>query len=225
MGAPQTAYTSSALSDAREESELLAAERERLESELSFVQSERFTKWSGDAHTYLYVTGRDLKRQLGKSANERDVLVEDKNISWDKPAAVDAIREVLFGLELIDEIQLRLFRAHDAVRTQDEDALGLVAIQSLKLESQRGRRPLSRGGRRDGVDLADLLRQQRVNMQFEADEATIAAFLELCREPGRTLVLDRWQVLRPQRPGEPCAVKGTLAGIAFKQPVEEEGEL
>ena len=93
LGAPATAYTSGALSAAQEESDALAAERKRLETELSFVQSDRFTKWSGDADTYLYVTGRDIKRELGKSGNERDVLVRTRtSAGTSRPASTRSAR-------------------------------------------------------------------------------------------------------------------------------------
>jgi len=44
--------------------------------------------------------------------------------------------------------------------------------------------------------------------------------LESFRQPGRTLVVDKWQVQKPPRPGEPSTVKATVSGITF---VKEQG--
>lgn len=223
LGALEAAYDSSTLGEAQAESEALAAERARLEREIAFVVADRYATWSGPADEYLYVVGRNLKRAILDRGSLGDVLVEEAGISWDKPAGIDEIRRVLFGLDLMDEVQQRLFDAHDAARAADEQALGLAAIKMLKLESDRGRRPM-RNSRRDrgGVDLEDLLQQQRVNVAFDADEATVAAFLEACRKPGRTLVVDTWSLTLPVRAGEPCSVKATLAGIAFVPQAEED---
>ena len=130
----------------------------------------------------------------------------------------------LFGLDVIDELQRRLFAAHDRVLAVDEDALGLSTIQSIKLESQRRRRPVgrSRGRRRGTPDVSARIKQQTVNVQLQCDEATLAYFLELCRAEGRTLVLDRLTVTEPARPGEGATVKATLSGVAFV--AEEEGK-
>jgi hypothetical protein len=62
----------------------------------------------------------------------------------------------------------------------------------------------------------DVFAQEQVSVVFQADEATALAFCEACRKPNRTLLLDGWQLQKPQKPGEPCAVKCTLSGIAFK---------
>jgi hypothetical protein len=40
-------------------------------------------------------------------------------------------------------------------------------------------------------------------------------FLESCRKPSRTLILDKLQVTKPARPGEPSFCRATLSGISF----------
>ena len=205
------------LATAQEQNEQLSAERARLTAELAFEVAPRFAAWTGPADQHLFLTGRDLRLAIVNAASDRDVLVDEGDISWEVPSGIDQIRETLFGLDVIDAIQQRLFAAHDRVVQDDEDAQGLSAITSLKLESNRGRRTIGRGRgrRRGGVDISELLKEQRVSMQFLCDEATLAYFLESCRAPGRTLVLDRMTVTAPARPGEPATVKATFSGIAF----------
>ena len=106
-------------------------------------------------------------------------------------------------------------------RRSDEDALGLYEIESIKLEPLRNRRSRGRG-RRGEIDISDWVSQQTVSLVFHADEPTIATFLESCRKPNRTLILDKLQVTKPARPGEPGVVKATLSGITFLERKEEE---
>jgi len=218
------AYKGKELSAAQEQNDLLSAERERLTKELAFEVSDKFAKWSGPADTHLFVVGRDLRQRIVNAGSVRDVLVEQGDISWDVPSGIDQIRSTLFGLDMIDAIQQRLFAAHDRVVGADEDAMGLSAITSVKLESNRGRRKIGRGRgrRRGGVDISELMKQQRVNMQFQCDEPTLAYFLESCRQPGRTLVLDSLTVTEPARLGEPTTVKVNVSGIEFLKPEENQ---
>jgi len=221
LGMPEAAYDSAALTSAQEARSKLEAERQRLEQEIAFEVADKYANWSGPADTHLFEVGRNLKRSIVDRGSLSDVLVEEAGIDWARPAGVDEIRKVLIGLDLMDEIQQRLFAAHDQVRGKDEDALGLVALNMLKVESQRGRPSMRRSRRGDGVEIGDLLQQQRVTLAFDADEPTITAFLESLRQPGRTLVVDQWTLTAPPRPGDPCSVKATLAGITFVQKEEE----
>ncbi|HEB53828.1 MAG TPA: hypothetical protein ENI87_11300 [bacterium] len=219
FGALTAAYDNAALAAARNESEQLQQERERLTQALAFVVADRYARWDGPADTHLFLTGRDLRQAIQDAASVRDVVVDDASITWDVATGEEQIRRRLFGLDVLDQIQQRLFAAHDRCLREDEDAAGLSQILSLKLEPDRSRNRGRPRGRRRGraVDLGDLLVEQKVSLQFQADEMTITWFLEGCRQPGRTLVVDRWQVLKPARPGEPCTVKATLAGISFLQ--------
>lgn len=214
-------YNRDALNLAREEQEQLASERQRLQEGLAFAPTARFLlAGNGDANQYLFQVGREVKQQILGAADERDVLVGDKELAWPVPTGVDEIRGVLFGLELLDETAKRLFAAHDARRATHPDAIGLRAIALLKVEERRAQR--SSGTRRRGeVDLSDVVVQERVQFQLEGDEATFAAFLEACRVPGRTLAIESWQLQQGARRGDPCTLKGTLLGIAWKQAAAE----
>ncbi|MBX3464474.1 MAG: hypothetical protein KF830_14995 [Planctomycetes bacterium] len=212
-------YDQAALAAAREEAERLQAEKQRLRDELAFVPTARFQlEGRGAADEYLFQVGRALKQSILNAAKERDVLVADKDVAWDVPTGVDEIRGVLFGLELLDELTRRLFAAHDAVRAAHGEAIGLRALTSLRVEPRRAQRGLGRPARAGEVDLRDQLVQERVSFHIQADEATCARLLESMRQPGRTLVVEAWQLQQPPRLGEPCTVKGTLQGIAFREP-------
>lgn len=218
-GAIAEAYNRSARDDAQEEGDRLGAELSRLKTELSFVLAPKYGEWTGPADQHLFLSGRDLKRAVVDAASDRDVVVDEKDIGWEVPSGIDQIKRVLFGLDMLDAVQSRLFAAHDKSKDRDEDAMGLVSVDTLKLEATRSRavgRSPRRGARRRGVvDLADLLSEQKVTLHFQADEPTIAAFLESCRHPSRTLTLDRLQVVTPARPGDPGTLKATLSGISF----------
>ena len=216
------AYKSGQLRVAQEQSEALSAERRRLTEQLSFAIAPNFSSWSGPADQHLFVTGRALRMAIVDAASDRDVVVDEADIAWDVPSGIDQIRSTLFGLDVIDEIQKRLFTAHDRVLTADESARGLTAITSIKLETNRRRRNISRSRsrRRGGVDVSELIKQQRVSLQVQCDERTLAYFLESCRAAGRTLVLDSLAVSEPGRPGDAATVKATLSGISFAS--EEE---
>ncbi len=209
-------YDSSVLSAAKAEADELTKERERLQSELVFNPSPKYTlPAQGAPDEYLFQVGRALKQSIFDGANERDVVAADKDVGWDAPTSVDEIRSVLFGLDLIDEFKARLFAAHDAVRAARPEATGLRALQLCKLDSRRSART-TKTTRPGEVDLRDLIVQERVTFQFQSDEETWMRFVESCRQPGRTLVLETFQVQAPARIGEPCSVKGVLQGITFK---------
>ena len=212
-GALSEAYKQPELDAAQAESQQLAEELASLKRDLAFVVAPQYSEWSGDADQHLFLQGRNLKRAVVDAASDRDVLVEEKSLVWEPKEGLDQIKALLFGLDMMDEIQKRLFAAHDQTKQQDEDALGLYEIDSIKLESSRG--PSRRPSRRTGVDLDDWLTQQTISLQFQSDEPTLTAFLESCRQQNRTLVLDRLDITKPPRPGEPSTVKATLSGISF----------
>lgn len=212
------AYTQTALTAAREEAELLQKERERLQQELAFVPQDKYLlAGKGSPEEYLFQVGRAVKTTILNAANERDVQIVDKEVGWPSVSGIDEIRGVLFGLELLDEAQQRLFAAHDRVRGTDPDAMGLRAIGQWKTDDRRSQRTQGRGARPGEVDLRDHVVQERIVFQFQSDAAVVTAFFEACRKPGRTLTLENVTIQQPQRAGDPVTVKGSLQGIAFKE--------
>jgi hypothetical protein len=212
-------YDRKVLDAAREESEKLAAEKQRLQQELAFKPDPKYQlEGKGAPGEYLFTVGRALKQGILSAAADRDVQVVEKDVSWPVPSGVDEIRGVLFGLELLDELSQRLFAAHDAVRKKDPEALGLRTILSLKAEARAGQRTGLRSSKPGDVVVSDHLVQERVSFKFQSDAATAAAFLEAWRKPNRTLVLDTLTALQPpEKIHDPVTISGTLLGIAFKE--------
>ena len=215
-GAPTQLFDNDVLTAARKEGEQLAAEKQRLQQELAFVPSAKYQlDGKGEAQVYLFGVGHALRQSILTEANAREVQVSDKDVKWELPKGPDEIRGMLFGLELMDEASKRLFAAHDAVRAARPEAMALRSILSLKLGS-RSARPVARPTRPGEVDARDKIAQEQLSFSFQSDEAVLAAFLDACRQPQRTLVIQQWKVEKPARPGEPCTVTGTLQGIIFK---------
>lgn len=218
LGGKSEVYDQAARDAARQENERLTEEEARLRKALAFVPSEKYLPANkGSLDEYLVTVGKELKQAIARAANQREVQVNDGAVTWTMPNNVDDRRNTLFGLELIDEAQKRLFAAHDTVRKVDDDAMALRAILSLKLDERRGQRNTARSTKAGDIDIRDFLSQEQVTLQFQSDEATAVAFQESCRQPDRTLVVDSWQMLKGPRSGEPCTVKCTLLGIAFKE--------
>jgi hypothetical protein len=219
LGAPTTdVFDQAALSAAQTEQEQLVAERARLEKELAFVPTDKYLLANkGDPSQYFYQVGRGLKQTIAAAADQREVGFADNNVSWDQPSGADDYRGALFALELVDEVQKRLFAAHDASRSKAPECIGLRAITSLKPDRRSQQRSQVRTAKPGEVVIGDYLVEEQVQFDFLADEPTLARFLESCRQPGRTLVVEAWKVIEPTRPGEACQVKGSVRGIAFKE--------
>lgn len=191
--------------------------RAALQAELTFAPDKRYDLEGKGAHdTYGYQTGLALKQAIVGAASERMVQCSETSITWEIPTTAEDTRGMLLGLAVLDELQKRLFAAHDAVKAERPEAIGLRAIVGMKLDARRGQRSNARAPRAGEVDLRDLLVQEQVSFTVQADEATLLRLLESCRQPGRTLVVDGWQVMQPTRRGEPCTLKGTVLGVQFK---------
>ncbi len=212
-------FSDAALRAAQVEANGLKDELARLRAELAFVPLAKY-QLAGQAMApddYLAQVGRSLKQSITQEAGRLDVAVLDKNIVWPVPVDAEGIRSVLVGLDVLDETVKRLYAAHQQVRTADPDAVGLASIESLRLEDKRQGRASIRSVKPGEVDLRELLDQERLSFTFQCDGATAALFLEKCRQPGRTLVVESLVMTQPTRSGEPVTVKGTLVGIAFRE--------
>jgi hypothetical protein len=212
-------YDRAALQAATTEQAALQVARQQLQQELTYVQDAAF-QLEGKPMTpdeYLGKIGRERKLAILRQANEREVVVADKDLQWPPaPQGVDEIRAVLFGIELVEALSQRLFAAHDQARRADPQAMGLVAF-GCKVEPRRQQRAPQKP-KAGEVDVREFLEQQRVTFDFKSDEATAYAFLESLRQPGKTLVLDvPLKMTRTERRNDPVAVSGAVVGIAFKE--------
>lgn len=217
-------FDRNALSALNAEGEQLAAERQRLQRELSFQPADRYVlTGKGAPEEYLAQVGRQLRRQIMTAANERGIALLDKDLGWPSANSIDDIKSVLFGLDLIDQVAQRLFAAHDARRVQDQDAVGVRAITALRIEERRGQRGQMQRVRPGEVDLRDHIEHERaVTLWFQGDAPTALSFVESCRQPGRALLLDTCSVQAGGKAGDPLQVKLTLTGVAFKAPAVGE---
>ena len=68
----------------------------------------------------------------------------------------------------------------------DDDAPGLRAITSLKVDARRNQKSVYRTPKAGEPDVRDFLVQEQISVQFQADEPTALAFFESCRKPNRT---------------------------------------
>lgn len=217
---PERVYDDEARRAAAQEQDQLRAERQRLQRELGFVQSAAYLleNQSMTPDVYLSTIGRQLRLSIQQAASEREVEILDgeRGLSWPNDLNPDVIRRILFGLELLDTAAQRLFAAHDAVRAQDPQAMGLVG---MKLWLDPRARPPRRGGREAEADLEDLFARETVHFEFHADAATAMRFLESLCQPGRALLLEGKLVMKQgqQRAGAPLTVQGVAAGIAFRE--------
>jgi hypothetical protein len=214
-------YDRAALEAANKEHAQLQAERQRLEAELGYVQDAAF-KFEGKGLSpdeFLGKVGRERKLEILRAANERDVQVADRDITFPAaPQGVDEIRSALFGIELVDAVCRRLFDAHDAVHKQDPQAEGLSSMR-VGVEAKRTTRRLAmRPGHSSQPDLGDLFDQERVKFEFHSDEATMQYFLESLRKPGKALTLENGlKASHSGKRGDPLTVTGYVVGIALKE--------
>ena len=216
---PNPAYDREAEKLVREESRQLEAARDELTQEMSFVPSDEF-KRDGKGLSpdqYLGKKGREVKLEILNAAGERDIEIQDgsRGLQWPSPTNVDQIRDVLFGLELLDQAAQRMFAAHDAVRELDPQAMGLVSMK-LWLETRRPSRSARR--RRNEPDPTEGFDSEKVSFELQCDAPVAQQFFELLRRPEQTLLIDGdLSMVEPRRLGDPLTVKGTLAGIAFRE--------
>ncbi len=212
-------YDRAALQAAIDEQEQLQKQRALLQGQLAYVQDAAFQLEGKSMRPdeYLGKVGRERKIEILRGANERDVQVADKDLSWPPaPQGQDEIRSVLFGIEIVDDLCKRLFAAHDAVRKLDAQAMGLVSL-GARVEAQRQQRTALRPVKAGEVNVREFLDQQRVTFEFRSDEAVMTSFLESLRRPDKTLALDLpLKVTHSGRRGDPVVVSSSVVGITFK---------
>jgi hypothetical protein len=197
---------------AKKEAEALKTERERLVAELAYTHDPAWQDTQGLAlDEFLGKKGRELKTRLVKEAQKR-AIEAGEGVRWTPPTAADEQRAVLFGLELVDAAVQRLWKVHDA-RAPDTQGLSKLLFT---IDAHGGRPPMQRL-KPGEVDLRDFVEQQRVGFDISGDAAVLEAFIESCRQPGKTLTLDSLVITAPQKRGDPLTAKGALVGIAFRQ--------
>ena len=214
-------YTAEALAAARNEQEELETARGRLDGAIEFVPPDEFLlAGKGDPHLHFDVVSRRVRRELVSRADALGVEHAEGDVNW-KPPVGEGIQPTLIGLALLEAVGTRLLDAHERVRADDYDSLGLVSVEAFDVvpHNQGPRRgPRGRGrARASGSDR--LVREFRVKFKFRADEATTLLFLEACRsqEPHIALGADFSMTPGPA-PGGPLTVSGTLIALRLATP-------
>jgi len=211
----QELYPRQALAAARAQRDALDGELAGLETALLFRPLDEFVlDGKGEPDLHFDQVSRRVKRDLVRRAGSLGVELAEKNLEWVSPVG-DDIQPTLAALCVLEQIALRLMDAHERARAWDPDALGLVAIDSLRVASSglAGKRSARRSSR---SRTEDLLHEDSVRFKFRADEATAKLFLEQCAavSPPLTLAPD-FKLTLGRSPGAPLVATGTLMGISL----------
>jgi hypothetical protein len=212
-------YDAAAQAAARADNQELRSELTRLEAELAFEPDAKYDP-AGKGMTaddYLNTVGSALKRSLVQRCNRLGVELSDKKLVWPTTGVFDEIRSVLVGVNLIDLAANRLLDAHEQVRKNDPEAIGLRSIESFRMEPNRARNALGKSSKPGEPDVSGRLAQEKILFEFQSDTATALLFFEALRVPRKTLVVETMTVTGGRAAGEPVTVKGALLGVMFRK--------
>jgi len=213
-------YDRAALSNAREEQQVLTDARGRLDAALVFQPDAEFLlEGKGDPNVHFDVVSRRVVKENVDRADALGVELAAADLDWPSPVG-DEVQPTLIAINVVDLALQRLFSAHAQSRSWDADSLGLVAVESFKVMSgAAGARGLGarRSTRRSTVSADDLVLEEKVRFKFRGDETTARLFLESClaEEPRITLSPD-FKMVAGQAPGDPLEVSGTLSALRLR---------
>lgn len=205
-------FTQAALDAARAESEALKSVQEKLGGALLFKPTEDFLlEGKGDPSLHFDKVNRDVRARLLGQADQAGVELAAKDLQWPAAVGPPEIQETLVGLCLMQQTMDRLIAAHERVRNGNDEALGLVAIESMKIAAKTGggNRVRKRGQTDDsGVD------ETALDFRLRADAAVVEQFLEACRNDAeRPISVRAFKMQIGSAPGEPITVQGTLTAV------------
>jgi hypothetical protein len=207
-------FSQPALAAAEQERDRLAGLQQTLGDAVLFTPSADYLldgKGAPDLH-YEEVARR-LRQKLVRGAAELGLDLGERNLSWTAPAGgSDEIRRTLLALGLLDQAASRLLAAHRATLAADENARGVVTIESFKLDPPRAEAPRARGAEPSPVE------DHRVSFQFTADYATIVRFLESCRSAQPPLSLESFTLESGRRSNDPPKATGKLLAPVLTRP-------
>ena len=207
------------------ENDRLVAQVAELREALAFVPSEEFSLiGKGAPDIYFPAVAARVRGGVLRAAQESGVDFEDGNLEWPAPALREEIEKTLIGLAAIEAAALRLVAAGDRVRALDPEALGLVSIDSLKVQNRAsGYRPGMRNRLRRGErDASDLVEENRIAFAIRCDVQTLELWLEALRgeDPPLALSSGDFTVTPGDQAGDPLVVKGQLLALTIQEPAE-----
>lgn len=207
--AGQAFYTQAALHNAQQEAEQVQASLDELTKAMVFVPGDEFlVAGKGDPDLHFDAVSRRVKRDLLRRADALGVRLLEKDLDWPAPVS-EEIQPTLIGLNLLEQVALRLLDAHERVKGWDAEATGLDSIETLRVVAA-GRTSGSRARR----GASEVVQEEKVSFKVRADEATVKLFLESCasKAPPIALAPDFKMTVGPA-PGDPLLVSGTMLAL------------
>lgn len=207
-------FDQKALTELRAESDALTAAAAALVKAVDFTPRPEFDlKGKGSFHLHFDQVSRQARARVLAGAERAGVDLSAKDMQWPTPTSQEETQSVLIALDLLDDAMARAFAASREVRAADPDAVGLVAVDDLRIEGERkGAR-----GRRRSADAGDRIKEYRVTFKLRADAPTVTMMLEKFKSGGRPINLGSVPPLKitldGKRPSDPLIVSGALVAM------------
>ncbi len=199
---------------ARDDSSLLDKELEAVGKRTFFTKRPSFDlEGKGDTTFHYIETQSRIQRTVRQQMDIANVQFGAPQLGMppNNPVERDEIQETLIALDLVDDALARLLEASRTVLAAKPDALGLAAVDQIRIESSATKGP-TRGSRSKSVDLGQVV---RVSLRFHCDPMTMQAYLEACigTDDRRPLLVHELQTKAGDEPGEPMECRITHEAI------------
>ncbi len=211
-------YRRAAKDAVEQESEVLQASLQELRQAMDFVVAPEFSlQGKGDPELHWIRMESQTRDALLAQAGILGVALSEESFQWQAPVGREAIARQCIGLNLVQEALQRLYAAHETVRSQEPQALGLRAIQQCRMANAKGERR-RRTGSRGRQQSQSLTEEVVVNLNMQLDYATLRQFLESCRSQEPPISLRSLKVQQGDRSGDPLLVQCQLLALLVQAP-------
>ncbi len=211
-------YDQKMLNALEAEERALEERSQKLRAAAVFVPAEDFlAAGKGDLDAHYNLLSRRVRDDVMDRAMAYSVDLSSSDVQWETPVGRAEIADTLIGLNLLEQVAVRLMEAGEVVKGRDPDALGLVGINSLRIDG----RPSERSRRRRSVSepnsLPPAYAEYRLSFEFRADEATASLFLEKCRSDQPVICLqgDGFSIRQGRNIGDPVLCRGQVMAITL----------
>lgn len=210
-------YDEAALATLREENEKLTKAEQQLTKALAFKPRDEFLlEGKGPADLHFDTTNRKMRQRWRTACEDKNVELLERNLDWAIPTERDDIQSTLIAFDLIDHAVQRLLAAHESVRKADPEAMGLVAIDKLRVERQKNTSSWRPAQGKFRVE--DVLQDDRVELALRADVGVVILFFEACRAATPPLALADLKIVQGKGAGDPLVVTAKLSALQVKAP-------
>lgn len=215
-------FDAKALAALRAESEALTSTSAALVAAVSFTPRPDFDlKGKGSFHLHFDEVSRQVRARVLAGAERAGVDLGAKDLRVPTPTTQDETQSVLIALDLLDDAMARAFAVSQEVRADDPDAVGLVAVDELRIEGERK----TLRGRRRSNDANDRIKEYRVSFKLRADAPTVVKILETFKSGRRPISLGATPPLKitldGKRPSDPLIVSGALVAMQVETTKED----